>query len=89
LPDGTPEYIDNPSKRRLSETFAGKLDEAYKNWNSKNNIESIFQSLPNDFNVAKNEFEGKLRSGRFATAMANLKKMQTLMRTDEEKRIVE
>ena len=47
------------------------------------------QGLPNDFGIAKAEFEGKLKSGRFPVAMANLKKMHTLMRTDEERRIVE
>ncbi|MDR2540876.1 MAG: hypothetical protein LBD11_03715 [Candidatus Peribacteria bacterium] len=88
-PTATPEYIDNPSKRRLSNAFADKLDEAYKNRNTQSNIDSIVQTLPNDFGIAKAEFEGKLKSGRFPIAMANLKKMHTLMRTDEEKRIVE
>jgi hypothetical protein len=89
FPEGKPEYIDNPSKKALSNAFADKLDETYKNRNTQSNIDSIVQTLPNNFGIAKAEFESKLKSSRFPVAMANLKKMHTLMRTDEEKRIVE
>ncbi|MDR0282753.1 MAG: hypothetical protein LBI53_05745 [Candidatus Peribacteria bacterium] len=86
-PSGKPGYIDNPSKNRLSDKFAGELRDRYSAWNSKNAIEEAYGKIVhNDFDFAKNEFD-KIKSGRFIVAMANLKKMGTLAKTDGQKKI--
>lgn len=87
FPDGKPGYIDNPSKNRLSGKFAGELWDRYNAWNSKNAIEETYNKIShNDFDLAKNDFD-KIKSGRFIVAMANLKKMGTLAKTDGQKQI--
>lgn len=82
--DGT-DYIDNPSKRLLSNQFADKLKWAYKWWFNKTSVEESFGKIThNDFNLAKEDFKRLLKSSRFPGAIANLKKMFMLAKTPEQ-----
>ena len=79
------DYIDNPSKRLLSDQFASKLRWSYKWWFNKSSVEESFGKIThNDFNLAKEDFKRLLKSSRFPWAIANLKKMFMLAKTDKQ-----
>ena len=79
------DYIDNPSKRLLSDQFASKLKWSYKWWFNKSAVEESFWKIShNDFNLAKEDFKRLLKSSRFPGAVANLKKMFMLAKTPEQ-----
>ena len=79
-------YIDNPSKRLLSNQFADKLKWAYKWWFNKSSVEEAFGKIShNDFNLAKEDFKRLIKSSRFPWALGNLKKMFLLAKNDEQK----
>ncbi len=83
--EGT-KYIDNPSKRLLSNQFADKLKWAYKWRFNKSSVEESFGKIThNDFNLAKEDFKRLIKSSRFPWAIANLKKMFLLAKTPEQK----
>ena len=82
--EGT-DYIDNPSKRLLSDQFASKLKWSYKWWFGKSSVEESFGKIThNDFNLAKEDFKRLIKSSRFPWAIANLKKMFLLAKTPEQ-----
>ena len=79
-------YIDNPSKRLLSNQFADKLKWAYKWRFNKKSVEDAFDKIShNDFNLAKEDFKRLIKSSRFPGALWNLKKMFLLAKNDEQK----
>ena len=83
--EGT-DYIDNPSKRLLSDQFANKLKWSYKWRFNKSSVEESFGKIShNDFNLAKEDFKRLIKSSRFPGAIANLKKMFMLAKTSEQK----
>ena len=82
--EGT-DYIDNPSKRLLSDKFASTLKWSYKWRFNKSAVEESFGKIShNDFNLAKEDFKRLLKSSRFPWAVANLKKMFLLAKTPEQ-----
>ena len=82
--DGT-DYIDNPSKRLLSDKFASTLKWSYKWRFNKSSVEEAFGKIThNDFNLAKEDFKRFLKSSRFPSAIGNLKKMFLLAKTPEQ-----
>ena len=82
--EGT-DYIDNPSKRLLSDQFASKLKWSYKWRFNKSSVEESFGKIShNDFNLAKEDFKKLIKSSRFPWAIANLKKMFLLAKTPEQ-----
>ena len=82
--EGT-DYIDNPSKRLLSDQFASKLKWSYKWRFNKSSVEESFGKIShNDFNLAKEDFKRLIKSSRFPWAIANLKKMFMLAKTSEQ-----
>ncbi len=82
--EGT-DYIDNPSKRLLSDQFANKLKWSYKWRFNKSSVEESFGKIShNDFNLAKEDFKRLIKSSRFPWAIANLKKMFMLAKTPEQ-----
>ena len=82
--DGT-NYIDNPSKRILSNQFADKLKWAYKWRFNKSSVEEAFGKIShNDFNLAKEDFKRLIKSSRFPWALWNLKKMFLLAKNDNQ-----
>ena len=79
------DYIDNPSKRLLSDQFASKLKWSYKWRFNKSSVEESFGKIShNDFNLAKEDFKKLIKSSRFPGAIANLKKMFLLAKTPEQ-----
>ena len=83
--EGT-DYIDNPSKRLLSNQFADKLKSSYKWRFEKSSVEAAFDKIKhNDFNLAKEDFKRFIKSSRFPSAIANLKKMFLLAKNNEQK----
>ena len=82
--EGT-DYIDNPSKRLLSDKFASTLKWSYKWRFNKSSVEESFGKIShNDFNLAKEDFKRLIKSSRFPWAIANLKKMFLLAKTPEQ-----
>ena len=82
--EGT-DYIDNPSKRLLSDKFASTLKWSYKWRFNKSSVEDSFGKIThNDFNLAKEDFKRLIKSSRFPWAIANLKKMFLLAKTPEQ-----
>ena len=82
--EGT-DYVDNPSKRLLSNQFADKLKWAYKWRFNKSSVEEAFGKIShNDFNLAKEDFKRLIKSSRFPWAIANLKKMFLLAKTPQQ-----
>ena len=78
-------YIDNPSKRLLSDQFANKLKWSYKWRFNKSSVEESFGKIShNDFNLAKEDFKRLIKTSRFPWAIANLKKMFLLAKTPEQ-----
>lgn len=78
-------YIDNPSKRLLSDQFANKLKWSYKWRFNKSSVEESFGKIShNDFNLAKEDFKRLIKSSRFPWAVANLKKMFLLAKTPQQ-----
>lgn len=79
-------YIDNPSKRILSNQFADKLKASYKWRFNKSAVEEAYGKIThNDFNLAKEDFKRLIKSSRFPWALGNLKKMFLLAKNDEQK----
>ena len=79
------EYIDNPSKRLLSNQFADKLKSSYKWRFNSDAVNSAFDNIKhNDFNLAREDFKKLIKSSRFPWAIANLKKMFLLAKTPEQ-----
>ncbi len=82
--EGT-DYIDNPSKRLLSNQFADKLKWSYKwRFNQSSVEESLGKITHNDFDLAKEDFKRLIKSSRFPWAIANLKKMFLLAKNEEQ-----
>ena len=82
--EGT-DYIDNPSKRLLSDKFASTLKWSYKWRFNKSTVEESFGKIThNDFNLAKEDFKRLIKSSRFPWAIANLKKMFLLAKSPEQ-----
>ena len=82
--EGT-DYIDNPSKKILSNQFADKLKAAYKGRFNKSSVEEALGKIThNDFNLAKEDFKRFIKSSRFPSAVANLKKMFLLAKNEEQ-----
>ena len=80
------DYVDNPSKRILSNQFADKLKWAYKWWFNKSSVEESFWKIShNDFQLAKEDFKRLIKSSRFPWALWNLKKMFLLASNDAQK----
>ena len=86
LPDesGT-DYIDNPSKRILSNQFADKLKWAYKWRFNKSSVEESFEKIShNDFHLAVEDFKRFIKSARYPGAIGNLKKMFLLAKNETQ-----
>ena len=80
------DYIPNPSKRLLSEKFSKELKNSYKWRFNKSAVDSSFNEIThNDFNLAREDFNRFIKSGRFPQAISNLEKMFTLSDNDEQK----
>ena len=76
---------DNLSKRLLSSQFADKLDDLNKWWFTASSVEWQFDTMKhNDFNLAKKTFEKNIKSARYQSAAAGLKKMFTLACDDDQ-----
>lgn len=75
-------YIDNPSKRILSNQFADKLNSAYKWRINKSSVDSS-KIESNDFDVVENDFRRFLKSWRIMKALSNLEKMFTLSKDEK------
>ena len=76
-------YIENPSKKILSEQFAKKLDDLTK-WLF--NKDAVMNKIPkhNYFEKAEKDFYRTIKTGRPAEAMGNLEWMISLARTDTQ-----
>lgn len=76
-------YIENPSKRILSEQFAKKLDDLTKDNFTK---DGVIGKMPkhNYFEKAENDFYRLIKSSRFSGAMSELEWMISLARTDAQ-----
>ena len=76
-------YIENPSKRILSEQFAKKLDDLTKDNFTK---DGVISKMPkhNYFEKAENDFYRLIKSSRFSGAMSELEWMISLARTDAQ-----
>ena len=77
-------YVDNPSKRLLSDQFANKLESAY-NWRfTKDTVNEKYSkfSKNNSFDEIENEF-GKSGSTRYQVWEAALRRMIDLATTDD------
>lgn len=75
--DTSTEYIDNPSKRLLSDQFAGKLESAMKWWFTKDSVDAAYRKNKdsiNSFEKAEDEF-GKMWSSRYQKGAAALRTM--------------
>ena len=76
-------YIENPSKKILSEQFAKKLDDLTKDNFTK---DGVIGKMPkhNYFEKAENDFYRLIKSSRFSGAMSELEWMISLARTDTQ-----
>ena len=76
-------YIENPSKKILSEQFAKKLDDLTKDNFTK---DGVIGKMPkhNYFEKAENDFYRLIKSSRFSGAMSELEWMISLARTDAQ-----
>ena len=75
--DKSTDYIDNPSKRLLSDQFAGKLESAMKWWFSKSSVDTAYwknKETINSFEKAEDEFN-KMWSSRYQKGAAALRTM--------------
>ena len=81
-PEGT-NYMENPSKKILSEQFAKKLDDLTKD---RFNKDSVIGKMPkhNYFEKSEKDFYRLITSSRFPDAMAELEWMISLARTDSQ-----
>ena len=81
-------YIDNPSKRLLSDQFASKLDSAYGKRFNKSTVDETYRNKfqsNNSFDEMENEF-GKCGSTRYQIWEAALRRMIDLATTDDLRR---
>ena len=80
--DGT-NYIENPSKKILSEQFAKKLEDLTKDNFTK---DSVINKMPkhNYFDKCEKDFYRLIKSARFSGAMSELEWMISLARTDTQ-----
>lgn len=80
-------YIDNPSKRLLSDQFAKKLEDAYKWRFTKGSVKGKYDKFTdnNSFDEMENEF-GKTGSTRYQIWEAALRRMIDLATTDDLKK---
>lgn len=75
--DTSTEYIDNPSKRLLSDQFANKLESTMKWWYTKASVEETYwknKNSINSFEKAEDEFS-KMWSARYQKGAAALRTM--------------
>ena len=85
--DKTTNYIDNPSKKLLSDQFANKLESAYKWRFNKWTVDEKYSKFKsnNSFDEIENEF-WKAGSTRYQTWQAALRRMIDLSTNDELKK---
>ena len=81
------DYIDNPSKRLLSDQFANKLESAYKWRFNKWTVDEKYNKFKsnNSFDEMENEF-GKSSSTRYQTWEAALRRMIDLASNNDLKK---
>lgn len=80
-------YVDNPSKRLLSDQFANKLESAYKWRFNKWTVDEKYSKFKsnNSFDEIENEF-GKASSTRYQTWQAALRRMIDLATNNDLRR---
>lgn len=78
-------YVVNPSKRDLSEKFAGELRNAYQPRFTANSVDQAFDKIShNNFEQAKADVKRLLTSARNPGAIGNLRAMFKLAKTPEQ-----
>ena len=70
----------------LPNEFANRLESFSKWWFTRSSVKESYEKIiHNDFDLAKYDFERYIKSSRFSLALANLVKMLSLSKNDEQK----